>query len=117
MDALIAAFWGFCGAVPYAGTRLATALWSSSEVAPEARKLASAQFAIAMVSGPAFAAAVAPWLATELRDASLEAVAVSVGLFTNAAWPLLTSRAVLSRLLTGFGGWLSRLGQDMETKP
>ncbi|HYD26954.1 hypothetical protein [Brevundimonas sp.] len=112
MDAVVAACWGFAGAVPYAGTRLATALWGSSDVDARQRKLAAAHFAIAMFTGPVTAAALAPWVAAWLHMARLEAVAVALGLFSNAAWPVVTDRAVVGRLLTWFGGQLLKLGAD-----
>lgn len=112
MEAVFAACWGFVGAVPYAGTRLATSLWGSSDVDQRQRKLAAAHFVIAMFTGPALAAALSPWLATLARGASLEAVSVAVGMFSNAAWPLLTDRATVGRLLAWFGGQLLKIGQD-----
>ena len=112
--AVIAAGWGLCGAVPYCGARLATALWSHAEVTPTARKLAVAQFAVAIFTGPAFAAALAPTLAGRLKDASLASVGCFVGLFANAAWPVITDRQTAARILAGFGGWLLRWGASLE---
>lgn len=110
---VIAAAWGLCGAAPYCGTRLATALWSRAEVTSQARKLAVAQFVIAIFTGPAFAAALAPPLSAHVRGANLASVSCFVGLFANAAWPVLTDRQVAARILAGFGGWLMRWGVSL----
>lgn len=115
---MIAACWGLAGAVPYAGTRLATALWGSAEVPPHQQKLALANFLVAAFTGPALAAAAAPQLVNHARGASLESVAFGVGMFCNVIWPLLTDKRLLIPMLSAVfgrvGGWFTGMGQLMK---
>lgn len=119
MEALVAAIWGFCGAVPYAGTRLVTALWAGSETTPRQRALALGQFAISLFTGPVAAAALAPWLADYTSGwgpapPSLEGIATLVGLLSNSAWPIMTDKSVVAQALSGVGGWLTKLGAKVK---
>lgn len=114
---MTAALWGLVGAFPYAATRLATAYFGTEETLLRVRRLASAQFAIALFTGPAIAAASAPWLLGYARGANLASVALAIGLFSNAIWPMLTDkravRFLTSQILGRLGGWLSGIGKQI----
>lgn len=84
------AFWGLAGATIYAGARLIAQLLAVEW--PGVRKAwrAVAQFALAMIAGPAFAAALAGTVMNlTARKANIEAVAFLLGLCANTLWPIL----------------------------
>lgn len=84
------ALWGACGAAIYAGSKLIAILTASE--APDRRKIARAiaQFALAMVAGIAFAAALTGTvMKVAAAHANVEAVAFFLGLCANALWPIL----------------------------
>lgn len=94
-----AAFWGFVGGVGYAGTRLSTALWGGLEIDERARKLALAQFALALILAPAAAHVGAPLLTDAYPKLKIAAAGLVVGMLFNAVWPLVTERAFLRTLI------------------
>lgn len=111
---LIAATWGFCGSVPYSGTRLITALWGNSEVTLPARKLAIGQFIVSQFTGAAFAAAFAQIAAEHWKSAAIGPPAFLIGVMANTAWRLLSKQELVSRVLAGLGGWLMKASKDAE---
>lgn len=94
-----AAFWGFVGGVGYSGTRLSTALWGGREISARARRLAVAQFMIALFLSPFAAHAAAPIVLDMIPRATLQATAFLVGLSFNAIWPLLVEPQFLRQLI------------------
>lgn len=91
--------WGFVGGAGYAGTRLATALWGGAEIAPQARKLALAQFVLAMILAPFAAHAFTPMALAYFPRATIPPTGLMIGLSFNAVWPLLIERGFLRQLL------------------
>jgi len=105
-----AAFFGFIGGVGYAGTRLTTALWGGREIGDDARKLAIAQFLLAIALAPAAAHVGAPAVVEFYPRLKPEAAALVLGMLFNAVWPLVTERAFLRKLLADlFSGLAARL--------
>ena len=94
-----AAFWGFVGGVGYSGTRLSTALWGGREISARARRLAIAQFAIALFLAPFAAHAGTPIVMGLFPQATLQSTALLVGLSFNAIWPLLVEPQFLRQLV------------------
>ena len=93
------AFFGFIGGVGYAGTRLATALWGGAEIDHRARKLAVAQFVLALILAPAAGHVGAPVIVAMWPNMKPPAAALLVGILFNAVWPLVTERAFLRKLI------------------
>lgn len=84
------ALWGLAGAFIYAGARLIAQLLGAE--APDRRRLirASAQFGLALFAGGAGAAALASSVAKLFGGkATIEAVAMLLGLTANTIWPIL----------------------------
>lgn len=94
-----AALWGFVGGVGYSGTRLTTALWGGREISPRARRLAVAQFVIALFLAPFAAHAITPIILGIYPEATQPSTALIVGLSFNAVWPLVMEPAFLRRLI------------------
>lgn len=94
-----AAFWGFVGGVGYAGTRLSTALWGGLEIDERARKLAIAQFVLALILAPAAAHVGAPIVTSHFPGFKIAAAGLVIGMLFNAVWPLVTERAFLRTLI------------------
>jgi hypothetical protein len=82
------AFWGFAGAAVYASTVLAKQLWGPSPAEGNARKLALAQFGIAMFFGPVAAAGFTPSLSAWFPKLDAHAISLTIGLSANYIWPL-----------------------------
>lgn len=102
--------WGLIGGIGYAGTRLSTALWGNQEIEPQARRLAIAQFCLAILLAPAAAMTLAPWIVILFPHAPREPVAFIVGLSFNAIWPIMTERGFLRKLIADFmRGFANRL--------
>lgn len=102
---IVTALWGLLGGVGYAGPRLATALWGGREITARARKLAVAQFGVALILAPAASAALTPMLLDSFPKATPSASAFFIGLMFNATWPLLMEpqflRSLIADLLAG----------------
>ena len=102
--------WGLIGGIGYAGTRLSTALWGNQEIEPQARRLAIAQFCLAILLAPAAAMTLTPWLVILFPTAPHQPVAFIVGLSFNAIWPIMTERGFLRKLIADFmRGFANRL--------
>lgn len=94
-----AAFWGFVGGAGYSGTRLSTALWGGREISARARRLAIAQFVIALLLSPFAGHAITPLILETFHKTTLPSTAFLVGLSFNAIWPLLMEPAFLRRVI------------------
>lgn len=94
-----AAFWGFVGGAGYSGTRLSTALWGGREISARARRLAIAQFVIALFLSPFAGQAITPLILETFPKTTLPSTAFLVGLSFNAIWPLLMEPAFLRQLI------------------
>ena len=73
-----AAFWGFVGGTGYSGTRLTTALWGGREISARARRLAIAQFIIALFLSPFAGHAITPLVLGIFPQATLPSTAFLV---------------------------------------
>lgn len=94
-----AAFWGFVGGAGYSGTRLTTALWGGREIGARARRLAVAQFVIAVLLSPFAAHAITPIILGLAPKMTMPSTALLVGLSFNAVWPLVMEPAFLRKLI------------------
>lgn len=94
-----AAFWSLIGGVGYAGTRLTTALWGGREISPRARRLAVAQFVLALILSPAAGSVLTPVALGVMKDATAPATAFVIGLVFNAVWPVLVEPAFVRNLI------------------
>jgi hypothetical protein len=84
------ALWGLCGAFINSASRLITAVLGEQEIGRRGVQRAWAQFAVAMVFGPAAAVAFTPLLMARVGPAATEsAAAFAIGLSVNWAWPVL----------------------------
>lgn len=92
--------WGFIGGAGYAGTRLATTLWTGPEVTARARAMAIAQCLISIILAPAAAGAMTPTLTDVWTALRPTPTAFMVGLSFNAVWPLLVEKGFLRKLLS-----------------
>lgn len=102
-----AAFWGFVGGAGYSGTRLSTALWGGREISARARRLAVAQFVIALLLSPFAGQAIAPLILDAFPKTTLPSTAFLVGLSFNAVWPLVMEPAFLRQLVADFARGLA----------
>lgn len=105
-----AMLWALWGGAGYAGTRLSTALWGGREVTARARRLALAQFGLALMLAPAAGYVLTPWVMAWFPAATLPATAFLIGLVFNAVWPLLVEPQFLRTLIADLArGLASRL--------
>lgn len=93
------AIWGLVGGVGYAGTRLTTALWGGREISPRARRLAVAQFGLAILLAPFAAHAFTPIVLSLFPRATAPSTALLIGLLFNAVWPLVVEPRFLRTLI------------------
>lgn len=94
-----AALWALTGGTVYAGTRLSTALWGGSEIGRRARRLAIAQFVLALILAPAAGVAITPHVMDALPGSTVASASFVIGLFANAVWPLLVEPNFLRQLV------------------
>lgn len=94
-----AALWSLAGGAVYGGTRLSTALWGGSEIGKRARRLAWSQFALALLLAPVAGAAITPHALEMFPKASVASASFTIGLFSNAVWPILSEPAFLRQLV------------------
>jgi hypothetical protein len=93
------AFWGFWGALVYAGTALTRALWGELPATGAPRKLALAEFGIAIIFGPVAAEGFGPTLFHWFPALDPKALALTIGLSANYIWPLAV-KALGKRVVT-----------------
>lgn len=111
-----AALWALAGGTVYAGSRLSTALWRGVEVTIQAKRLAIAQFVLALILAPVAGAAFTPTLLAIFPKTTCPPVALIVGLFVNAIWPILAERNFLRTLLSDlFRGLANKIGSPDQT--
>lgn len=83
------ALWGLAGALIYAGARLIAQLLGAEVLTGRRTWRAVAQFTLAMVAGPAFAAALSSTvMKIAAAHADVDAVAFLLGLSANTIWPI-----------------------------
>lgn len=111
-----AMLWGAVGGIGYAGTRFSATLWAGEEVSERARRLATAQFVIAVFLAPFAGHAITPVIIGKMPWLTLPATAFLVGLGFNAIWPVLVERDFLRQLLAdvarGMANRLSPRGDE-----
>lgn len=90
MDAIMdaPAFWGFFGALVYAGTALIRRLWGDRPARGDTVKLVWAEFAIAVIFGPVAAEGFGPSIFKWFPAMDERALALTIGLSANYLWPL-----------------------------
>lgn len=108
---LPAALWAFVGGAFYSGGRLATALWGGAEIEQRAKRLALAQFALALLLAPAAGAALTEIVLNYFPGARIASTAFLIGLLVTPVTAILTEpaflRDILSALLRGAADRLS----------
>lgn len=109
------ALWGISGAGFYAASRLITALLGDQEIDRRGKQRAWALCVLSVLFGPAAAVAFTPVVMARVgQGATVPAVAFTIGLLINAAYPAI-STAVGPQVRRAFGGWLGTIAASLTS--